>query len=68
MPEITDSERRAARIEEILNLARRIPTNPNPQAHDWAGFFAALAAFAQAILPLIAPLLQPTPPPKSKKS
>jgi hypothetical protein len=27
-----------------------------PTARDWAGFFAALAAFAQAILPLILPL------------
>jgi hypothetical protein len=32
------------------------------QARDWAGFFAALAAFAQKLLPLLLPLAMATEP------
>ena len=30
---------------------------------DWAGFFAALAAFAKEVLPIILPLIVTTTPP-----
>jgi hypothetical protein len=51
-------------VIEILNSAacdlRSCPQDSTgssePKARDWAGFFAALAAFAQALLPVILPL------------
>ena len=41
-------------------LPDKLPVAANgtpPAARDWAGFFAALAAFATKLLPLIMPLL-----------
>jgi hypothetical protein len=37
-------------------LAAYAKNDVNPAARDWAGFFAAIAAFAEKLLPLILPL------------
>ena len=47
-------------------LADQIPIEPQPTARDWSGFFQALAAFAAAILPLIAPYLAEPKKPETK--
>ena len=56
------------RIVEAINHATADLPSPEDVAandriyttRDWAGFFAALAAFAQAILPLIVPIFAKT--------
>lgn len=40
----------------LNKLRAAIPTASDPTARDWAGFFAALAAFTAQVLPLILPL------------
>jgi hypothetical protein len=49
---------------EALNRYRHAMVNDiEPQARDWAGFLAAVAAFMEKILPLILPLFTtPTKP------
>lgn len=37
------------------------PTAPDAQQRDWSSFFAALAAFAKEIIPLILPLFGKEP-------
>jgi hypothetical protein len=46
---------------ELQRLAVETDAASPPTARDWTGFFAALAAFAQALLPLIAPFLVAKP-------
>ena len=43
----------------LVTLREAVPTTENPTARDWAGFFAAILAFAKEIAPLIIPLLIP---------
>lgn len=45
-------------VEELTKLRSAMPTAQPKDARDWAGFFQALAAFAQAIFPLIAPFIK----------
>jgi hypothetical protein len=41
---------------ELSKIRAAVPRVDNPTARDWAGFFAALAAFMSQIMPLIIPL------------
>jgi hypothetical protein len=49
----------------LIDIANTYPSAKQRDARDWAGFFAALAALAQALLPIIVPLFkQPVTPDK----
>jgi len=43
--------------ELCLAMESKLPTEGDVTARDWSGFFAALAAFAKALLPIILPLV-----------
>jgi hypothetical protein len=47
-------------VHSVANLKAAIPTQAQPTARDWSGFFTALVTFMQNILPLILPLFKPT--------
>ena len=44
-------------LTDALPTPGKMAAGPKPTTRDWAGFFAAVAAFAAKILPLILPLL-----------
>jgi len=49
-------------LTDALPTPGKLAAGPRPAARDWAAFFAALAAFAAKLLPLIIPLFaEPKP-------
>lgn len=50
--------------EHLHDAAQFLETSKPLDARDWSGFFAALAAFAKELLPIILPLFIKTPKPK----